>query len=159
MKNEQELELLKWAYKGNVDAINCALIISRCSQTLDDLWDKDKDVSGPDAVSMMLAMTVDLVRNPFYLKNQASFVRIIERAIMQWVEANDLEAEQSGEHIHISYIIRSSVTDAIIEIAYLLGDRQWGRVVAKKIRQAVFSDNESFEEYKKEILGGSEACA
>ena len=147
MDSAKEKELLHFALKGDQHAINCAEIIFAASQTLDDIWDKDKEVTGAQAASMVLNLTVDLVRNPFYQKHQFSMVHIIERAVMRWVEANDLEVTGEEDLLRIAYIIRSSTTDAVIEMAYLLGDRQHGRTAASVLRKAIYSDNESFAQY------------
>lgn len=153
VKKEDEIKLLDWAFKENLHAIQCVEILANSSQTLDDLWDKDKEVSGEQCVSMVLSLIVDLIRNPFYQAHQAAMTRIIERSIMQWIEANDIERDGNETDLRVSYIIRSSITDAIIEMAYLLGDRNWGREVAKVLRKTIYSDNESFEQYLTEHRG------
>lgn len=150
MNPQQENELLSKSFRNNVDAIACAKYIINASQVLDDLWDKDKEVSGSQAVTMVIHLTVDLARNPFYLRHQVAMVSIIERAIMQWMEANDIEKDAHKDELRVSYVIRSSITDAIIQMVYLLGDRNHARAAAREIRRMVYLDNESFDDYVNE---------
>lgn len=159
MTEDEENKLLAFAFKQDASAIRCADFLIKSSQTLDDLYDRDKPVSSLQCVNMVLNLSVDMVREPFYQKHQSSMVFIIERAIMQWMEANTIEGDKlaSNASLLAAYIIRSSITDALIKMVYLLGDRQHGLTVARQLREAVYSDNEEFAEYLRErdekILG------
>lgn len=156
--NKSQQKLIQWALKNNAEALNCAQHIIASSQILDDLWDGDKPVTGDQCVQMVLSMSVDIHKNAFFIKHRDSMTQIVERAILQWLECNDIErnSEASEKLRTASYILRSSITDLVIQMAYLVGGRAWGRQAAKAIRTAIFEENESFEEYLAELSKAEE---
>lgn len=140
--------LLNHVLKGDVPAIQLANDFFEFSQILDDLWDKDKPVSNDQLLRMAKLALVHIPKNAFFIHHQVLLAHVIDDTLNRWVEASDLEEKK--ELLYVSYITRSSTTNLLIKMAYLIGGDDWGRQAAYDINKAIYSDNESYETYKEE---------
>lgn len=152
-------QLVHDALKGNVAAIDLFNALAWASQLIDDYWDADKPVAREDMLRVILVLTVDVPRNPFYRAVQDEVVSFIEDALCFWLQASDIEecaclASPSEAHamLRISYITRSVITDLLIRLARLVGGRAHERAIAMKVRSLVYGGNEPFPEYVNEHL-------
>lgn len=159
MNVEQQQALVHKALKGHAAAIELFHALAWASQMIDDYWDGDKPVSRDDMLRVVLLLTVDVPRNPFYLAAQDEMVGFIEDAMCFWMQASDLEdsactlrAVEAQTVLQVSYITRSVVTDLLIRMARLVGGRQHEREIAMEVRRAVYSDNEPLRDYINEHL-------
>lgn len=149
MKPEQQKSLYVIVFKGNVDAIDVANLLGGISQTYDDLIDKDVGHINPEDIhEMMLDGLVNLQENAFWKKHQTELMWQLKRSIRRWREANDLEAEPSLSNLLLAYVIRSSLTDILIDMSYIIGGELWGRQAAKKIRALIYTEH--FDVYVQE---------
>ena len=154
MNNESEL--LSFWLKENPAAIELAQCWIAISQTWDDLYDGDKPVSKDQINSMMAMALIDIPKNPFFQQHCFELLPMVEHCLMTWLDANTLEATGDERDLQVSYIIRSTMTDLIIHMAGMVGGKLWRRKAALAIRKAIYHDNESFEDYQKEILAARE---
>ena len=154
MSPDEELEMVSWALKDNADAIEFFGLLCQISQTFDDVWDGDKPVNREAAAVMMMKAMVDLPRNRFFQMMTPRVLAMIENAWMTWMESNDLEETGARRLLEISYITRSVMTGVLIEMAGIIAGRGRRRHVAKEVRKLVYLDNEPFEDYLHEHLGG-----
>ena len=148
--NEQKL--INYWLKENQDAIALVNAFSRISQIWDDLHDGDNPVSTELVDYMMMTALVQIPTNNFYRQHYNNLMPVIEHCLMTWLDANTLEAVGDERDLQVSYIIRSVTTDLIIHVAGIVGGIQWRRQAALAIRRAIYHDNESFYEYKDEIM-------
>ncbi len=137
--------------KDNEAAIDLAYTFIRISQIWDDLYDKDKEVSGWELNHMMMFALIHIPRNTFYQQHFHNLQPVIEHCLFNWLDANWLEENGNTRDLQVSYIIRSATTDLLIHLAYLVGGSDWRLKAAADIRTVIYRDNESFNSYRKEI--------
>lgn len=162
MLEAQQDKLVSEALLGNRDAIALFNLLANTSQKIDDFWDGDKPVGREQLMGIVFALGVDLPQNPFYRAMQDAMVQIIEDALCQWMQSNDIEAvasmsverPQIERMLQVSYIRRSSTTDILIKMARLMGGRDHERAIAKKVLEHVYLDNEPFNAYVEEHTRG-----
>lgn len=162
MSESKQDILVAEALLGNRDAIALFDLLANASQKIDDFWDGDKPVGREDLASIFFALAVDLPQNRFYRLMQDAMVQIIEDALCQWIQSNDIEATagapeaaSSAERmLQVSYIRRSSTTDLLIKMARLVGGRDHERAVACRVLSHVYLDNEPFYDYLEEHIRG-----
>lgn len=155
MLNNED-EILAFWLKENPDAIALAKAWISISQTWDDLYDGDKPVSKDQINTMMMLALLDIPQNRFFQCHCHELLPMVEHCLMTWLDANTLEASGDERDLQVSYIIRSTMTDLVIHLAGIVGGKLWRRRAALAIRQAVYRDNEPFENYMKEILASRE---
>ncbi|MCH7499423.1 MAG: hypothetical protein IH886_05355 [Nitrospinae bacterium] len=131
IKNEIDIEtmgddeLLRYALKGNVDAIYFMELINYIFHTWDDLIDKDRALSDKEINGVFWNALVDLPRSPFYVLNFVPLNAIITTAILDWQTANQFENEGDDLALEIAFIIRSTYSNILIYSALLVGGREW----------------------------------
>lgn len=149
---KQEQDLIRYWLKDNPEAIELANDYSIVSQIWDDLHDGDKPVTRAQIDYMMQLALVDIPKNPFFQRNYLELMPMVQHCLMTWQDANTLEAKGDDRDLYVSYIIRSVTTDLIIHMAGIIGGTTWRRQAALAIRRTVYHDNESFAEYRQEVL-------
>ena len=126
-------------------------LLASASQTFDDLFDGDRQVGAMDLYGLMFICLVDLPRNPFYRAYFADLSPLVEAAINQWIQANDIEhmaRHGDNEMLKVAYVTRSSITPIIMHAIMLVGGRRAAAQAAKRINPLIF--NEPFEGYAAE---------
>lgn len=152
MTPEKELQLITYWLKENQPAIDLVNAYSTISQVWDDLHDGDKPVSKAQVNNMMMLALIEIPTNPFFQQHYLELMPVVQHCLMTWLDANTLEAVGDDRDLQVSYIIRSVTTDLIIHVAGIIGGVIWRRQAALAIRQAIYHDNEAFEDYYAEIM-------
>lgn len=152
MTPEKEHQLIAYWLKENKDAIDLVNAYSTVSQVWDDLYDGDKPVTKSQVNTMMMLALIEIPTNPFFQQHYLELMPLVKHCLMTWLDANTLESVGDDCDLQVSYIIRSVTTDLIIHVAGIVGGTVWRRQAALAIRQAIYHDNEPFEEYRDEIL-------
>ena len=151
MTHDKEQQLIRYWLKDDPAAVDLANAYSQVSQVWDDLVDGDKPVSRDQVNGMMMQALVDIPKNRFFQLHYLDLMPMVQHCLMTWLDANTLEAQGNDRDLYVSYVIRSVTTDLIIHLAGLVGGTFWRRQAALAIRQAIYRDNEPFEEYRDEI--------
>ena len=141
---EQE-KLKEWLIES--DAVALANMLIDISQIWDDLVDGDKDVSAQSINTMMRYALVEIPKNDFYRTHFSELHPVLEDRLYTWLDANKLEQIGDERDLHVSYIIRSVVTDLVIHLAFLAGGLTHRQKAAVEIRQMIYRGNEPFCEY------------
>ena len=157
MDSKLQNTMIRHWLQDNTDAIRLVESFIDISQTWDDLIDRDNPVTDDSINGMMICALIDIPRNPFYQQHYQNLQPIIEHCLFNWLDANTLEKNGSSRDLQVSYILRSVTTDLIIHIAYLVGGRDWRGMAAANIRRVIYRDNESFTDYRREIMAMRES--
>lgn len=163
MSPETEQALIDYALPQAHDAQALYRLLADASQVLDDLLDGDKPVSAEQVIGVVIACSVDVLRNPVAQRYPHEIAALIETAIQGWLQASDIEraarepqaiADGSAERmLQVSYITRSTTTGLLLQLARLLFGRAHERAVALQVQRVVYLDNELFERYRIEHGG------
>lgn len=147
----RELAEIELWLKGDSGAIAFIQVLATVSQIWDDLIDRDVSVSDTEINRAFQLLLVDLPRNVFYAKHFAELQPIVEQAILDWYDANQLERGDEHDKM-LSYVFRDSLTNILIRCALLVGGWDWAREVSCDIRRSVY--DEPLAEYLKEHRHG-----
>ena len=114
------------------------------AQILDDLVDKDKEVSNDTLITCFRLMLCEIPTNPFYLQYFSLLQPIIDITLSKWAVANKYEA--SKEQLHKAYMLRAGIYD-LFTICYKIIH---GPLIDCSPIYNLYG--EIFKTYKKEIL-------
>ena len=146
---ELDQNLHRWL-KGDRSAIELAKMFGEISQIWDDLVDGDKAVGVPEINFLMRLALIEIPKNLFYQQHFNSLHPVMEEKIYTWLDCNLIEDAGNYRQLQAAYILRSVVTDLVIHLAYLVGGFDWRQAMAFEIRDAIYSENESLQEYVQE---------
>lgn len=131
---------------GDTHAVVFCAVVFQISQTLDDLYDQDKEPVSPSQV-MELAWNalVRLPENLFYQRYAARLQPLLTAALLDWETANEFEGAGHPHGLTLAFVLRSQLTAVVIEAARILGGDTYARSHASAIRQ--YFHAESLEQY------------
>jgi len=142
---EKDFALVSWALKENTEAINFFSIIQGCARVLDDLIDRDREVSNEDIIAAWWDALILLPQNGFYLRNLDRLSALIQRGFTDWIVSNEI---QKTDQV-VAYVLRNTLYSIVIDCAFIIGGYQWGRAVSGKVTKEIHS--ETLEEYKNSL--------
>jgi hypothetical protein len=146
---EVEREFVRWALKGHEAAIAYCDIIFNASQMYDDFIDMDNPWNEEDIHSLMWSLLVDLVSNPFFMQFAPQLIPLHRQYLNDYRDSVILERDGSDHEKTISFILRDSVSTLVIQVAYMVGGKQWMDEVSLKARKVIYS--ERLETYKSHL--------
>lgn len=144
-----EQDFIGWALKGNRSAIDYCNIVFGTSQVMDDLIDRDKPVSNDQIHELMWKLMVDLPSNAFFMRYFNQLVPLHRQYLNDYRDANILERHGNKRDLQISFVLRDSVSTLIIQVAYLIGGKEWMDEISIHARKMIF--DEPFSSYKKSL--------
>lgn len=111
--------LLKW-FNGNTSAVELLLILSRISETWDDLVDQDREVTESELERCFWAALVELPCNQFFAENKTALMPLIVASINSWLDSNKLARGDKTDRTHAFTLTRMDIQIAQ-HIALLTG--------------------------------------
>lgn len=142
-------ELLEEVLLKNELAIRLCLDLFEVSQTWDDLID-EPSVSEERLYASFWRAMVDIPGNPFYQENFNTLNPLIQAALADWMDANELQGGYTS-HMAAAYALRDSITRIVIHCARIVGGYSWMRMIQTRITEALY--DEDFETFKEEHSG------
>lgn len=140
-----ERELLNDWLLGDVHAVQFCEALFKISQIWDDLIDERDKASNDDInQAFWLALAV-IPTNPFYLRNGDHLQPLIQKAILDWMDANQLEQLDDHEK-NIAFVLRDTVSTIVLDCARLIGGYEWARSISMQVRKAIY--DETLSDYK-----------
>jgi len=148
MPRDNENEFLRWALRDNEAAVEMCRSIFRISQVWDDLVDKDREVPGEEVSAAFWEALVNLPANPFYRQFEQHLRPLLIQYMTDFEDSARLETEDDHGR-NISFVLRDSVGSIVSQCAFLVGGREWLRMVSPEVRRHIHED--PLEEYKKGV--------
>ena len=135
-------EALAEAFCGDKDAVALAFHLARVADVWDNLIDRDKPVTPEDINDAFWLALVEIPRNQFYLRHMGHLQPLIAHSIFNYQIANAYETgavpgEEAGV---LAHVLRYSVADVIVHMAYLAGGRDWALKVGPRLRMLAQKD-------------------
>jgi hypothetical protein len=140
---------LRWALKGDADAIGFVQALVRICDVWDDLIDRDATVQPEPIHQAFYLALVDLPGNPFYRAHFAALQPVIVGGILSWWASNRMESSPYRRSRQIAFIARSQIAEVITMAAGLVGGIDWARSVGPDIKRLIHSDD--MGQYLKEL--------
>lgn len=154
MPRPEEYHFLRNVLLDNTSAIEFCRTLCRIAQTLDDIIDADRSLSGSRVISAFWQAMIELPANPFYREHEPFLRPLIAMAIQDWRDSVVLERSNSHHNKTLAFVMRDQLAGVIIQCAYLVGGEQWMEKNGPAIRQHCHED--SLDDYLKG-LGAAEA--
>lgn len=128
--HDRLLEILK----GDRPALDMVIMLQLIVNVWDDLIDKDVAVTDEQINQAFWYCLSGIPTNPFYLKHAYSLHPVIQTGIFNWFAANKMERNKDGMGREIAHVLRYSITDVIVMMAYLVGGYEWAEQHAAEIK-------------------------
>ncbi|MGA0588095.1 hypothetical protein ACO2Q2_13340 [Dyella sp. KRB-257] len=144
MTPEHEIELFRWAARGDEAAAHFLKAITDAAHAWDDVVDADVPLDRCAIHEAFRALVLVVPANRFYRLHRDSLEPLIQQAAINWLVATDIEREPGGA-MHVAYILRSSYIDLVAHVALLTGGPDWARSVCRHVRE--MNQSETFDDY------------
>lgn len=148
MNAKEEHDFLVEVLQGNMAAVAFCENLFRISQIWDDLVDGDKPVPTAAKNEAFWRALISVNENPFYFKHAQELLPLVRSAIVDWMDANDLE-RQDDHGRDIAFTLRDAIGAIVIHCAYIIGGFPLMRKVSVDVRRRIH--DESLGEYKAKL--------
>ena len=116
-RQERNRKLLEWT--GDQDAVRMILDMSDICELIDDVVDKDKEISRQFAERVCFEIFVDLPLNQFYNRHIGTIIPVFNQGIHAWIAANNMEEDPTLHNLHRAFMLRNiygRITHTVVEI-------------------------------------------
>ena len=151
-----DADFLRYAFRDNQAAIDFVRLIHDIAHLWDDLIDGDKDVSPAQINRAFFDALVGIPSNPFFRSCSDALLPVMAASCFNYQIANELQTTGDGESLAIAHVLRYSVADVLVHVAFLLGGHEWVTQVGPEIRRRAQRD--TFENFLNEMRGKHEAA-
>lgn len=140
MPQPNERAFLQHVLQGQAAPILFCEALFRISQTLDDLIDGDKPVTGDAVYRAFWEALVDLPGNPFYRQHESALRPLMAAALQDWRDSVTLE--RAGDHHGrtLAFVLRDQLTGVVVQCAGIVGGFEWMQQVSAEIRRHFHED-------------------
>lgn len=135
MPRQDEHAFLQQALRQDAGAVAFCETLFRISQTLDDLIDGDKPVSGDVVVSAFWQALIELPGNPFYRQHELYLRPLMAFCLQDWRDSVALERGGGLHEKTLAFVLRDQLSGLVVQCAYLVGGESWMSRVGPAIRQ------------------------
>lgn len=140
MPQPNEREFLQYVLKDHGPAILFCESLFRVSQTLDDLIDQDKPITGDAIYQSYWEALIEIPSNSFYRANELTLRPLMAAALQDWKDSVTLERDsQHGRTI--AFVLRDQLTSLVVQCSCLVGGFDWMQQVSKQIRLHFHEDS------------------
>lgn len=134
-----DTEKLLEFFRGNRSAVELAYYIAKVADIWDNLIDRDKGVSDSEINRAFWMCLVEIPRNPFYAAHFNNLQPIIAQSIINYGISNAYQADSGlvatrEEADALSHVLRYSVADVIVHMAFIVGGIGWAEEVGPALR-------------------------
>lgn len=149
MYQPNERAFLQRVLKDHGPAIRLCEILFRISQTLDDLIDGDKPVTGELIFQAFWEALIELPANSFYRQYEPFLRPLMASSLQDWRDSVSLE--RAGDHHGrtLAFVLRDQLTGLVVQCAGLVGGFDWMQQVGAEIRR--YFHDESLADYLGEL--------
>ncbi|MGP3789760.1 hypothetical protein [Pseudomonas sp. B392_1p] len=152
MPKPNERAFLQRVLKDHGPAILYCETLFRISQTLDDLIDGDKPISGDDVYRAFWEALIELPSNPFYRQNEPFLRPLMAAAMQDWRDSVSLE--RAGDHHGrtLAFVLRDQLTGLVVQCAGIVGGFDWMQEIGGEVRR--YFHDETLADYLSEFKTG-----
>jgi hypothetical protein len=151
MRDDQR-EFLQYALRGNVPAVEFCELLGQITQVWDDIIDGDNpELTHEDINAAFWNLFIALPNNVFYQQNFHTLSPLLQAAIVDWWDSNELVKGGVTEKA-AAYVLRDTLTTIVIHCARIIGGYAWMREVSMEVRKFLYTEDllEFMEEHSGE---------
>lgn len=130
---ENPTAMLRWAMKGNQDAVRLILDLKQALHVWDDLIDQDRYIQRDDINACFRKLLVEIPENPFFRSHSHRLTPVISAGISAWHASNAMEASANRELWKQAHMLRIHIAAAFVMCAEIIGGAAWADEVAPKL--------------------------
>lgn len=105
---------------------------------VDDLYDRDEEVTPEHIVTTLLVFFTQLSSNPFWQTNKQTLMPVIHVGLMGWAASERLKNSEDLENKVASQVLKSLYHEVFFMSAYLVGGFEFAFDFEKKYRSYSF---------------------
>lgn len=139
MLTTNEDAFLNRILRGDALAIAFCKELFKVSQVWDDLYDGDKAVDNETLNKAFWSMLISIPANPFYQKNFDILNPLMQSAIVDWMDSNELVSGDAQSKC-AAYVLRDTISTLLIHCARLVGGWDWMREISMEVREALYDE-------------------
>lgn len=106
---------------GNDEAYALCFALFHWAHAIDDLYDRDQEVSPERWMEINLTILDMAWRNNFFRQNYPSLFPVIRQSMMAWVASEKYRAQEDVQARVIAEVLKSQYQDVFFEIAFWCG--------------------------------------
>jgi hypothetical protein len=143
-----DIEFLRYAFKGNDDAVGLVMSVVKIADIWDNLIDGDKEVSKQEINEAFWLACIEVPRNPVFRQYQLDITAVCSTGILNWHVANQLQT--GDDHAkQIAHVTRYSIADVSLYLAAAIGGPEWAIHVGPELR--IRSQKDRLENFLEEM--------
>lgn len=140
-----ENRFLSTVLRENESAVLYVRMLGEITQTIDDLYDQDKDVDPDEIGRVFWQCLVAMPCNAFYQEHFVVLQPQFQLAYFDWLNANELE--RGSEHDQtLSFVLRDNLVGLVVTCARLIGGYEYAKQVGPAIRR--YFHDERLDQYQ-----------
>jgi hypothetical protein len=139
MDAQTEHDLLMYWLKGNAEAVAFCEALFEVSQLWDDLIDEREKLTNEEINHAFWLALVVIPTNPFYRQFLGHLQPLIQKAIFDWLDANELQGG-TEEQKAVAFVLRDTVSTIVIDCARLIGGYDWAREISQHARSVIYDE-------------------
>lgn len=144
------IERLNHYLQGDEAAVEFCNNLVYISHLWDDLIDRDKARANEDINAAFSWLLTGLPVNRFFQTHAASLVPLMQSAIRQWHDSNNMEHGNADEQL-AAFMLRNAVLHIIHHVMFLVVTPEWFQVEGLNFRKELFlTIADKFTEFKGE---------
>lgn len=127
---------------GHSSAIEFAELLGQITQAWDDIIDGDNpELSKEEINAAFWNLFVALPRNEFYRQHFDTLNPLLQAAIVDWWDSNELQKSPRVTDKAAAYVLRDTLTTVVIHCARLIGGYSWMREVSLRVRNWLYIED------------------
>lgn len=147
-KSDRLREQLTYFLQGNRSAVELCMAITYIAHLWDDLVDRDAPRTPAEINQGFIMALCGLPANAFYDQHRFQLQPVFLNAILQWMDANNLERSEAVHDRQMAWMLRASIIQIFCFCAYLIGGFDWYLQVGPDMRKLY---QETFNEFNEEM--------
>ena len=124
---------------GNDEAYSLCYALYRWAHAIDDLYDRDKEVTPEQWTEINLTILDMAWRNTFFRNHYPALFPVIRQAMMAWVASERCRKSADVKEKVIAEVLKSQYQDIFFEIAFWCGGLAHQRRCDEEFREYSFN--------------------
>lgn len=140
LNNVRVENIIALACNGNHEAEKYLSCIGYVSRVMDDLIDKDCEVSDSQIARAYFMLLAELWMNPFFISNASMLMGLHIASYNSWIDATRFERDGDKLKKIYGHVMKDFINELIGVVAYLTGGYDHMRLVSEKTKETFLEE-------------------
>jgi hypothetical protein len=128
-------EILSEVCAGNQDALDFCGDFYELLHMVDDLFDRDNQVTAEDVGHILVSAIESFVRNPFFIEHKEALLPAIRSAVVAWVDSEAWHTREDPRDKIAAHVMKSQYHEVIFMVAGIVGGLSHQMEMTRKHRE------------------------